>query len=97
MSTVHHRENGESEKMDMVTSTFPQGASRAYKEKLESDAKYCIWDDQYLWRLYNDQIIYRYIMDPEIQLVLHFYHSASRGGHYGSSRTSQKVLNYGFY
>ncbi|RDX77810.1 hypothetical protein CR513_42021, partial [Mucuna pruriens] len=36
---------------------FPQGASIAYKEKLESDAKYYIWDDRYLWRLYNDQII----------------------------------------
>ncbi|RDX72678.1 Tf2-11, partial [Mucuna pruriens] len=40
----------------LVASTFPQGASKAYKERLESDAKYYIWDDPYLWRLYNDQI-----------------------------------------
>ncbi|RDX71222.1 Retrovirus-related Pol polyprotein from transposon 17.6, partial [Mucuna pruriens] len=62
-----------------------EGASETYKEKLESDAKYYIWNDPYLWRLYNNQIIRRYIMDPEIQSVLHFFHSASRDGHYGLS------------
>ncbi|RDY08672.1 hypothetical protein CR513_07071, partial [Mucuna pruriens] len=32
------------------------GASRAYKEKLESDVKYYMWDDPYLWKLYDDQV-----------------------------------------
>ncbi|RDX71151.1 Retrovirus-related Pol polyprotein from transposon 17.6, partial [Mucuna pruriens] len=39
----------------IVASQFPPEASRLYKEKLKSDAKYYIWDDPYLWRLCNDQ------------------------------------------
>ncbi|RDX93220.1 hypothetical protein CR513_24558, partial [Mucuna pruriens] len=70
----------------LVVSTYPQGASRAYKARLESDAKYYIWDDPY-----------HCILDSEIQSVLHLYHLASRGGHYGSSRIAQKVLDYRFY
>ncbi|RDX94423.1 hypothetical protein CR513_23209, partial [Mucuna pruriens] len=69
---------------------------RFHKEHPEHTKKN-LKDDPYLWRLCNDQIIHRCISDPEIQSILHFYHSASRGGHYGSSRTAQKVLDYGFY
>ncbi|RDY11468.1 hypothetical protein CR513_03876, partial [Mucuna pruriens] len=82
----------------IVASKFPPEASRIYKEKIESDAKYYIWDDDpYLWRLYNDQVICRCILNPEIQSVLHLFHSTSRGGHYGSTRTTWKVLDCGFY
>ncbi|RDY01964.1 Gypsy retrotransposon integrase-like protein 1, partial [Mucuna pruriens] len=72
-------------------------ASRTYKEKIRSDAKYYVWDDPYLWRLCNDKIIRRCIPDTEIKSVLHFCHSAPRGGHYGSSRTARKVLDCGLY
>ncbi|RDX82202.1 Retrovirus-related Pol polyprotein from transposon 17.6, partial [Mucuna pruriens] len=74
----------------IVTSKFPPEASRLYKEKIENDAKYHMWDDPYLWRLYSDQVIRRCIIDPEIQSVLHFCHSAFGGGHYGSTRTAWK-------
>ncbi|RDX91932.1 hypothetical protein CR513_25999, partial [Mucuna pruriens] len=43
-----------------ATSQFPPEASRLYKEKLQSDAKYYIWDDPYIWRLCSDQVICRY-------------------------------------
>ncbi|RDX71761.1 hypothetical protein CR513_48844, partial [Mucuna pruriens] len=68
-----------------------------YKEKLESDAKYYIWDEPYLWRLYSDQVIRRCILNFEIKSILHFCHLASRGGHYGSTRTAQTMFDYGFY
>ncbi|RDX95521.1 hypothetical protein CR513_21947, partial [Mucuna pruriens] len=67
----------------IVASKFPPESSKLYKEKLESDAKYYIWDDLY-------------IPDSEINLVLHFCHSASKGDHYGSTWTARKVLDYGF-
>ncbi|RDX79242.1 Retrovirus-related Pol polyprotein from transposon 17.6, partial [Mucuna pruriens] len=50
----------------IVASKFPLKASRLYKEKIESDAKYYIWDDPYLWRLWSDQVIRRCILDSEI-------------------------------
>ncbi|RDX68485.1 Retrovirus-related Pol polyprotein, partial [Mucuna pruriens] len=81
----------------VATSQFPPTASRTYKEKIRSDAKYYVWDDPYLWRLCSDKIIRRCIPDTEINLVLQFCHSAPGGGHYGSSRTARKVLDCGFY
>ncbi|RDY07804.1 Gag-Pol polyprotein, partial [Mucuna pruriens] len=47
----------------VAASQFPPEASRLYKEKLKSDAKYYIWDDPYLWRLCNDQHLEAAIMD----------------------------------
>ncbi|RDX69135.1 putative mitochondrial protein, partial [Mucuna pruriens] len=59
--------------------------------------KYYIWDDPYLWRLCNDQVIRRCIPDTEINSVLQFFHAASGSGHYGATRMAQKVLDWGFY
>ncbi|RDX99216.1 putative mitochondrial protein, partial [Mucuna pruriens] len=72
-------------------------ASRQHKEKLQSDAKYYIWDDPYLWRLCNDKVIRRCIPDAETNSFLQFCHSAPRGGHCGSTRTARKVLDCGLY
>ncbi|RDX86911.1 hypothetical protein CR513_31692, partial [Mucuna pruriens] len=41
----------------LVTSTYLIGVSKAIKERLESDAKYYILNDPYLWRLCNDQVM----------------------------------------
>ncbi|RDX73862.1 Gag-Pol polyprotein, partial [Mucuna pruriens] len=81
----------------LVASTFPPDASRAYKAKLESEAKYYVWDDPYLWRFCNDQITRRCIPNAEFLLVIHFCHSSPRGDHYGSTETARKVLDCGFY
>ncbi|RDX64880.1 Retrovirus-related Pol polyprotein from transposon 17.6, partial [Mucuna pruriens] len=81
----------------LVASTFPPGASRAYKAKLESEAKYYVWDDPYLWRFCSDQITHRCIPDTESYSVLHFCHFTPESGHYGSTWTAQKVLDCGFY
>ncbi|RDY09643.1 Retrovirus-related Pol polyprotein from transposon 17.6, partial [Mucuna pruriens] len=81
----------------VATSHFPPEASRAHKDKIQSDAKYYIWDDPYLWRLCSDKVIRRCIPDAEINSVLQFCHSAPGGGHYGSTRTARKVLDCGLY
>ncbi|RDX85934.1 Retrovirus-related Pol polyprotein from transposon opus, partial [Mucuna pruriens] len=81
----------------LVASTYPKGAPKAIKEKLESDAKYYIWDDPYLWRLCNDQVTSRCIPESKIKSVLHFCHSTTEGGHYGSMWIARKVLDYGLY
>ncbi|RDX82311.1 Retrovirus-related Pol polyprotein from transposon 17.6, partial [Mucuna pruriens] len=81
----------------VATSQFPPKASQLYKEKLQSDAKYYIWDDPYLWRLCSDQVIRRCILDTKINSVLQFCHAAPGGSHYGSTRTARKVLDCRFY
>ncbi|RDX91969.1 hypothetical protein CR513_25974, partial [Mucuna pruriens] len=40
----------------LIASMYPIGESKVFRERLESDAKYYIWDDPYLWRLCNDQV-----------------------------------------
>ncbi|RDY14381.1 putative mitochondrial protein, partial [Mucuna pruriens] len=74
----------------VVASHFPPEASRLYKERLQSDAKYYIWDHPYLWRLCNEQVICRCIPNAEINSVLQFCHAAPGGGHYGSTWTTTK-------
>ncbi|RDX84348.1 hypothetical protein CR513_34611, partial [Mucuna pruriens] len=81
----------------VATSQFPPRASRPSKEKLQSDAKYYIWDDPYFWRLCSDKVIHRCILDAEINLVLQFCHSTPRGGHYGSTQSARKALDCGLY
>ncbi|RDX90823.1 hypothetical protein CR513_27274, partial [Mucuna pruriens] len=50
-----------------------------------------------LIRLCNDKVIRRCIPKTKINSVLQFCHSALGGGHYGSTRTSRKVLDCGLY
>ncbi|RDY13701.1 Retrovirus-related Pol polyprotein, partial [Mucuna pruriens] len=76
----------------VATSQFLLEASQLHKEKLQSDAKYYIWDDPYLWRLCSDKVIRRYILDAETNSVLQFCHSTPGGGHYGSTRTANARL-----
>ncbi|RDX61505.1 hypothetical protein CR513_60258, partial [Mucuna pruriens] len=78
----------------LIASTYPRGAPRAYKARLESNAQYYIWDYSYLWRLCNDQILRRCILETETQSVLHFYHSIAGGGHYGSTRMARKGIDF---
>ncbi|RDY09854.1 gag-pol, partial [Mucuna pruriens] len=46
----------------VAASQFPPEASRLYRERLQNDAKHYIWDDAYLWRLSNDQVIRSFVM-----------------------------------
>ncbi|RDX74351.1 Retrovirus-related Pol polyprotein, partial [Mucuna pruriens] len=83
--------------MNSTTPWFADICNYPYKEKLQSDAKYYIWDDPYLWRLCSDKVIRRCIPETEIISILQFCHSAPGGGHYASTRTARKVLDCGLY
>jgi len=56
----------------LVAYFFPSLASKAQTNKMKSDAKYYIWDDPYLWKLYSDQVIRRCIPDHEIKSIHNF-------------------------
>ncbi|RDX61313.1 gag-pol, partial [Mucuna pruriens] len=46
---------------------------------------------------FGDYVRTKCILDVEINSVLQFCHSTPGGGHYGSTRTAKKVLDYGLY
>ncbi|RDX91888.1 Retrovirus-related Pol polyprotein, partial [Mucuna pruriens] len=53
-----------------ICNFFPLEASRLYKERLQNDAKNYIWDDPYLWKLCNNQVIRKCIPNTEINSFL---------------------------
>ena len=81
----------------LVSKEFPMNLSRAEKEKIKAQAKYYLWDEPYLWKFRNDQIIRRCIDDNEIYSILTFCHSYESGGHFGPKRTTHKFLECGLY
>nr|XP_027067453.1 uncharacterized protein LOC113693070 [Coffea arabica] len=81
----------------LVTGKFSVGWPKSKRDKLESDAKYFIWDDPYLWKKCADQVMRRCVSEVEFQSILAFCHTFACGGHFGPKRTAHKVLESGFY
>jgi len=81
----------------LVVYAIPPSFSKYERTKLKREAKYYIWEDPILWRIGSDQVIRRCVSDIEIPHALKFCHSSPFGDHYGTQRTSRKVLDYGLY
>ena len=81
----------------LTTGKFPPGFTQFKRDKIRSEAKYCVWDEPYLWRHCADQVIRRCVPDSEVTSVLTFCHEFACGGHFGPKRTARKVLDSGFF
>ncbi|CAM8951321.1 unnamed protein product [Rhodiola kirilowii] len=81
----------------LVGDRFPPSYSKAQRMKLKHDARFYVWDDPYLWKIWADQILRRCIPDDEIASVLSFCHEHACGGHFGPRRTARKILDSGFF
>lgn len=71
--------------------------SKAQKDKLRSNAKHYVWDDAYLWKICNDQIIRRCVSNPEFHSIFNLCHTFACGGHFGPKRTTRKLLEASLY
>ena len=81
----------------IVTGLIPEHMSSFQAQKLKREAEHYIWDEPYLWRLCNDQVIRRCISETESKDILSACHSMICGGHFSAHKTSRKVLDSGFY
>ncbi|CAN6542453.1 unnamed protein product [Malus baccata var. baccata] len=81
----------------LVSKRIPSEFTRHQRDKLRHDARFYVWDDPYLWKFCPDQIIRRCVHDSECHSILSFCHTYACGGHFGTQRTSLKVLQCGFY
>nr|XP_016432369.1 PREDICTED: uncharacterized protein LOC107759025 [Nicotiana tabacum] len=61
------------------------------------DVRLYMWDEPFLYRLYADQLVRRCVLEEEISSILHSCHASPYRGHHGGDRTTQKVLQSGFY
>jgi len=51
----------------------------------------------YIFKVCSDKIIRRCIPEEKTHAILEYYHSREMGGHLGPNRTTQNVLQCGFY
>ena len=56
-----------------------------------------MWDDPLLYKHYADQVISRCVPEEEMEKILHSCLSREVGGHFGASKTIDKVLQSRFY
>ncbi|CAN6679376.1 unnamed protein product [Malus baccata var. baccata] len=81
----------------LVSKQVPNTLSKAQRDKLRKEARFYVWDDPYLWKICLDQIVHRCVIESEFHSILSFCHSYACGGHFGTQRTTHKVLECGFY
>ena len=80
-----------------VSKQVPNTINRHQHDKLKKEARFYVWDDPYLWKYCPGQIIRRCVQDFEFNSILTFCHTYDCGGHFGTQRTTLKVLECGFY
>ncbi|GJU48449.1 reverse transcriptase domain-containing protein [Tanacetum coccineum] len=60
------------------------------KEKFFKDVKHYFWDDTYLFRIYADQVIRRYVHGQEAVDILTACYNGPTEGHHGANYTAKK-------
>ncbi|CAN6586205.1 unnamed protein product [Malus baccata var. baccata] len=81
----------------LVSKHVPSELLKHQCDKLKKEARFYVWDDPYLWKYCPDQVICRCVHDSEFNAILTFCHTYACGGHFGTQRTTLKVLECGFY
>ncbi|GJW13521.1 reverse transcriptase domain-containing protein [Tanacetum coccineum] len=74
-----------------------KGMSSQQKNKFFKDVKHYLWEDHFLFKICEDQMIRRCVTGQEAVDILTACHSGPTGGHYGANYTTKKVFDSGFY
>lgn len=67
------------------------------KNKFLSDAKCYVWDESYLFKIGDDNLLRRCVTKEVARSILWNYHSSPYDGHNNGLRITTKVLQLGFY
>ncbi|GKD17480.1 reverse transcriptase domain-containing protein [Tanacetum coccineum] len=74
-----------------------KGMSSQQKKKFFKDVRHYFWDEPYLFRICEDQVIRRCVYGQEAVDILTACHNRPTGGHHGANYTAKKVFDSGFY
>ena len=80
----------------LVTGSIPEHWNRHRKDKLFHELKYYYWEEPLLFHVGYDQIIRRCVAEEE-RGTLSMCHLSTCGGHFSAQKTSDKILQSGFY
>jgi len=80
----------------LATSQTPSWSGQD-KHRFMTQIRFFFWDEPYLFKYCPDQIIRRCLPEDEHQSVLTFCQELAYGGHFGPRKTTEKVLQSGFY
>nr|GEX13933.1 reverse transcriptase domain-containing protein [Tanacetum cinerariifolium] len=74
-----------------------KGMSSQQKSKFFKDVKHYLWDDPFLFKSYDDQVIRRCVSGQEAIDILKACHYGPTERHHGPNYTTKKLFNSGFY
>ncbi|GJS54881.1 reverse transcriptase domain-containing protein [Tanacetum coccineum] len=74
-----------------------KGMTTQQKKKFFKDVKHYFWDDPYLFRNCEDQIIRKCVHGQEANDILKACHEGPTGGHHSANLTARKVFDAGFF
>ncbi|GJU44366.1 reverse transcriptase domain-containing protein [Tanacetum coccineum] len=74
-----------------------KGMSSQQKNKFFKDVKHYFWDDNFLFKICADQMIWRCVHGKEALDILEACHNGPTGGHHGANLTAKKVFDAGFF
>ena len=81
----------------LVTGSIPEHWNRHRKDKFFHELKYYYWEEPLLFHVEYDQIIRRCVAKEEQGDILSMCHSSACKGHFAARKTTDKILQSGFY
>ncbi|XP_058217027.1 uncharacterized protein LOC131327924 [Rhododendron vialii] len=81
----------------LATGLLPPHWSPQERRRFLLEVRMFSYDEPYLFKYCQDQIVRRCVPDSDQRRILEFCHSEACGGHFSSKKTSAKVLQCGFY
>ncbi|XP_070057474.1 uncharacterized protein [Nicotiana tomentosiformis] len=76
----------------LMTGIVPNELSSNQRKKLKWDCLDYYWDEPYFFKICNDGVIRRCVLEEEQLCILQACHSSPYGGYHGGARTATKVL-----
>nr|GEX07070.1 reverse transcriptase domain-containing protein [Tanacetum cinerariifolium] len=70
-----------------------KGMTSQQKNKFFKDVKHYFWEDPFLFKIYEDQVIQWFVHDKEALDILEACHNRPTGGHHGAILTAKKACH----
>ncbi|XP_070005179.1 uncharacterized protein [Nicotiana sylvestris] len=81
----------------IASGVTPPEFTTDHRRRFLHDVRFYMWDELFLYKQCADQLVRRCVPEEDMNAILHDCHSSQYGGHHGGGRTSQMVLQLGFY